>query len=72
MATIKNRKSRPITPSELRRVCPAGAETIRWEGTLRLAADKRNPDEQWWVDYRNFPDEARSIQGSDRRVLRFV
>lgn len=65
MATIKNRKRDPITPEKLKRQCPGGVATVRWEGNLRLVTSKRNPDEQWWVDYRGSPNDAAAIKGNE-------
>ena len=68
MATIKNRKKQPITPEKLKGQCPAGVKEVKWDGLLRLVADKRNPDEQWWVDYRSSPNDAAAIKGSERSL----
>ena len=65
MATIRNRKRTPITPEKLKGQCPGGVTTVKWEGLLRLVADKRNPDKQWWVDYRGSPNDAAAIKGGE-------
>ena len=40
-----------------------GRRLGRQEGLLRLVADKRNRDDQWWVDYRGVPNDAAAIKG---------
>lgn len=50
MATIMNRKDRPLKVQELLDCVPNGFTLVRSADGKHLIADRRNRNQQWWAE----------------------